>query len=603
MPKPSVSSAHFRFPWELSVALVLACINYIVWIWGHDICTLDSETAKHLLKAYEASYLWQNGDWGSAVNTRLYPPLFYMPAVALFALCGVRSESLALLSLLSFIMLSAVGVYGLARHIKLPRWECASAAYMCATYFALHLPIAGYIIEYAEAPFVILALWTLLASDLLYKRRLGLLFATCCGLGLLAKWMFILYLVMGLPLVLAAIFWQPEKRRNRAINLGLVLASIAIIALPWYNAHHYHGPNNEDDGSNFQATVGYMQRVVGDIASSQQAPVQANCPTPPRECRGDWQRTSWDRTWPVLIIRNFGELLRYIASCSPPHLTILLVLGIFTLGWQTWHSPLFRWEGLCILLCLLFPLLMFGLFPSLQEFDPGYAAMRYASALAPTALVLCVFIIPKLSRGRHILLIALNIITLVYSLGWYFPDNVRLYNSRWFLPIVYGSDHLEFADPCGWFTAPKLNALEQVAKRMEDYIEQGYQPAFVVSLPNHFQPLFAHLCRLNHDFPLAAYERGRWRYLSSFSQHPVEPDADWRQRPIIYLYQDHLLRETSPEHPDRGFADNCHIDQSNLDLVHRLLQQNQLNDTQAFVVPRHSCREVYYFSTCSPQGI
>lgn len=591
MPTPT---SRPRLPWLLLAVLVLTSVNYFVWLWGHDLSTLESETTKHLLKSYEMHVAFQHGDWGEALNTRPYPPLFYLPAAALYSLCGFRTESLALLSLLPFILLSVLGVYGLGCVLRLPRWECASAAFLCATYASVRVPYAGYVGEYAVMPCVILALWFLVASDFLANRRLSLLFALCCGLGLLAKWMFVLYVILGLPLVLVLLWRRPAQRQSRALNLGLVLVAITLIALPWYAAHHRHG--HTDDGSNFHEVLSYFQQSLDtDIAIVSRARSQAT------SSEETTLSTDWKRAY-VLQFAHYAS-----TQILPPHLTALLVLGLLAFGYQTWRGYCTQASFWCLFLCPIFALFVFFTYPTIDYFNPADAPQRYASVWVPLAALFCVMIFPHLPRGRRFLLVLLNLITFAYALGWYFPDSVRLYESCWFRPPVHGSDRLIFADPCGWFTAPKRSALEQLAARLDNYVIQGYQPAFIVGVHQDYQPLFAHLYGIsqqrssgdNFEIPVATYEEGHWQYLSCFSQHRVDPDLTWRQRPFIFIYQDHLPRQDSNKPRLRLLADNCRLDGQNLGLLQRMLRF-RLIDSAPLVVPRLNCHEVYYYSTHSP---
>ena len=104
---------------NLGVPLLLAMLGTLnMWaaLGFTQVSPLSSESAKHLSKAYQM--FWQincHWPWPDILNTITYPPCFYLNTVCWFQLFHHKSEALALISVMPYLIISAWSVYGLIK--------------------------------------------------------------------------------------------------------------------------------------------------------------------------------------------------------------------------------------------------------------------------------------------------------------------------------------------------------------------------------------------------------------------------------------------------------------------------------------------------------
>jgi hypothetical protein len=167
-------------------------------------------------------------------------PLVPLTAVIPNALFGTGVDA-SLLVEPAFFALLVVATYGVARRLTTPWWALLAAAVVAtapvvsdyARIFHFSVPAAALLVS---------ALWALMKSAGLTRRRWAVACGLLLGLMVLARSMTIAYLpgfaaAAALPILLA------EDRRERIVNFGLLCLSGAVLAGLWYL------PNAESVGS------------------------------------------------------------------------------------------------------------------------------------------------------------------------------------------------------------------------------------------------------------------------------------------------------------------------------------------------------------------
>ena len=113
--------------------------------------------------------------------------------------------------------------YGIGKHLLTPN-AAAIAATLTAFYPMLLWLSRETVIDYWLTAIVALAIWVLIESDGFSKPRMSLLFGAICGLGMLTKGTFALFLV--LPAL-----WFARRNWKQALPSGGIAA---VIAAYWY---------------------------------------------------------------------------------------------------------------------------------------------------------------------------------------------------------------------------------------------------------------------------------------------------------------------------------------------------------------------------------
>ncbi|MFC1705464.1 glycosyltransferase family 39 protein [Planctomycetota bacterium] len=160
------------------------------------------------------------------------PPLMMLVSQLFYAFLG-DSLFVARLSVSAFLPVLLFSAYGVGRHVH------NAAAGLLSAFFCLTLPCLfgfarTYMQEYALCSMLMLGLYLLLKCEHFTRRMPALAFGCICGLGLLTKWTFGLW--MFAPLAVA--FWRGSRRRSERrrglANAGLATLLGAAVAGPWY---------------------------------------------------------------------------------------------------------------------------------------------------------------------------------------------------------------------------------------------------------------------------------------------------------------------------------------------------------------------------------
>jgi len=164
-----------------------------------------------------------------------YPPL--VPAVtgALYVAAG-RSYETAMATNLIFLGLLLWGVWGLGNHFA-GRPAGVLAALLVLAAPGIRLAAAEYMLDLPLTCLVMLACWSCVLTGGFSIRPRSVLFGILCGLGMLTKWSFFLFL-------LAPVAWTLMEgiaaeagsggRMARWKNLGWALLCAVLVAAPYY---------------------------------------------------------------------------------------------------------------------------------------------------------------------------------------------------------------------------------------------------------------------------------------------------------------------------------------------------------------------------------
>jgi hypothetical protein len=193
-----------------------------------------------------------------------YPPLYYAVTAAFYALLGPTIDA-AQLSNLPAIVLLGLATYGIARFVMEP--GSAVLAAMLANFIPLLLWLSREtMLEYWLTAMVAVSLWTLFKSREFSNTKWSLAFGLCCGVGMLTKWTFVIF--VALPAV-----WAARKHPGNALKAS---AMAAVVASYWYVPQFYTMPQfwrqnaaaaafERDPSAIPQSFLFYMRAMEGSV--------------------------------------------------------------------------------------------------------------------------------------------------------------------------------------------------------------------------------------------------------------------------------------------------------------------------------------------------
>jgi hypothetical protein len=165
-----------------------------------------------------------------------YPPL--VPAVTgLLYLAAGRSYETAMATNLLFLGLLIWGVWGLGSHFA-GRPAGVMAALLVLAAPGIRLAAAEYMLDLPLACLVVLACWACVLTQEFTHRNRSIVFGILCGLGMLTKWSFFLFLLSPVVLTMTEGMRKAAAsavgRRARLQNLGWALLAAALVCAPYY---------------------------------------------------------------------------------------------------------------------------------------------------------------------------------------------------------------------------------------------------------------------------------------------------------------------------------------------------------------------------------
>ncbi|MGM9998827.1 MAG: hypothetical protein ACI38Q_05485 [Candidatus Bruticola sp.] len=554
--------------------IILLILLGFVSLWGAlgwaQLSPLSSESAKHLSKAYQMN--WQIAShcpWSSILNTITYPPCFYLQTVCWFKIWQQQSEAVAIFSVIPFLLISATAVYNMisegAEQLNYGQKSAAASfcgALTCLAMMTSSLLIEGYLIEYA------LTAWVSAAFCLLTQRRslsspLQILLLTAVlSLGLLTKWTFISYLLPLLACLILDFFLNLLTRHFTVKTIVKKLTSAAIcmlltafLAWLWYGARH-------GDSTNLGELIAHFTR-----SQSSEKVIQSGDPIFFHGFRA--HSHGFSKFGPI----NF--CLYASVHTIPPHLTMMILIGLLiaaahgvkkfrhlgsSSSAQSPDSPyvkLFSDMPSAVSLSLIFACCFYSLYPTPDLFVPE-KSLRHLAPLAPSALSLAFFWLPKLKGKSVCLVIPCLILSIAALFHWAIPTDSRWRGHILLGPSLPNSQLKAFSDPLGCLTSPQRSPLEKLCTFLTEEAADGW---LAVKLNNRedFDPFLTELygCSPQRSV-LLINEDKTYQWLDPLTQMPnqEQPPLNWQKIKVLaeryqVVWLGYAQIQTVPELPQR----------------------------------------------------
>ena len=211
--------------------------------WDQSVHLKDSLVSERLLLHPEwitpasiRAILHGSEDYPLMTPSGYYPPL--VPAVTgMLYLTAGRSYETAMATNLIFLGLLLWGVWGLGNHFAgRPAGTVAALLVLCAP--GIRLGAAEYMLDLPLTCMVILAAWACTLTDGFSRRARSVFFGILCGLGMLTKWSFFLFMMAPTVMILVEGLRQSRAgeapRRILLANFGWALLVAALVASPYY---------------------------------------------------------------------------------------------------------------------------------------------------------------------------------------------------------------------------------------------------------------------------------------------------------------------------------------------------------------------------------
>ncbi len=209
----------------LGIALLYLVTTNVIWI-SKDARPPFFDMAYHQTKAIKVYEAVQNRGLAGLGEiphlTGFYPPLFHSVIALFYAIFGTSSQAAALANLPAIAIL-LLATYGLGRRL-LPSGAAAASAVLVSFYPLLLWLSRETLIDYWLTALVTLAMLCLFKTENFSRRSESALFGIVCGLGMLTKWTFPLF--VALPAI-----WAARKNWKNASLAALTASSVSAI---WY---------------------------------------------------------------------------------------------------------------------------------------------------------------------------------------------------------------------------------------------------------------------------------------------------------------------------------------------------------------------------------
>jgi hypothetical protein len=192
-----------------------------------------------------------------------YPPFYQSVVAGFYAIFGKSVDAAQWANLVAIAIL-LFATYGLGRTLLKPV-PAAAAAVLVNFYPYLLWLSRETLTDYWLTSMVALAMWSLMRTNDFSDRKRSIIFGVVCGLGMLTKWTFALFLL--LPTLWAA--------RKNIKNAAIAAGTAAVLAAYWY-IHalgalaqllriNTAGAVNEGDPDrlSFQAVLFYVRALEG----------------------------------------------------------------------------------------------------------------------------------------------------------------------------------------------------------------------------------------------------------------------------------------------------------------------------------------------------
>jgi 4-amino-4-deoxy-L-arabinose transferase-like glycosyltransferase len=211
--------------------------------WDQAVHLRDSLVYERILVAPEAlsADVFREILHGSEEHPLLTPSGYYPPflpgVTALLYLVAGPTYEAAMVTNLVFLALLVWGVWGLGNELA-GRPAGVVAALLVLAAPGIRVNAWEYMLDLPLSAMVVVAVWSLLLTRGFSVRSRSLHFGAICGLGMLTKWSFFLFLAAPVLMVLIPGLRDDPKegvtRSRRLANLGWALLLAGLLMAPYY---------------------------------------------------------------------------------------------------------------------------------------------------------------------------------------------------------------------------------------------------------------------------------------------------------------------------------------------------------------------------------
>jgi len=221
--------------WLLLGAMLALFVGTNVWFISQHNFPSPSDEVNH---EQTILYYYYNGI--GRVRTLTYPPLFYQVSIVTHHLLGTGKQA-SIAANLPFWLALLLGTFGLTRRIANSSAAALLACLLVSTYPLTSSMARMVMLDFALAGMVALAMWLLVESEAFARRGVTIAFGVVCGLGMLTRSSFVIFLAgpTVVKLICAVRRGRPAEtetpRRNRLVSFGIAMSLGLLIASYWYS--------------------------------------------------------------------------------------------------------------------------------------------------------------------------------------------------------------------------------------------------------------------------------------------------------------------------------------------------------------------------------
>jgi 4-amino-4-deoxy-L-arabinose transferase-like glycosyltransferase len=213
------------------IGAALAFLAITVWWVAVDARVPDADNGKHLLSTFRMYDGLADGHLRTPLNLDTgYPPLAYLVGAVGVLIGGATRQSAILAENLVFVPLLVGGCYAAGRLAYDRGVGVLAALFVLAVPMVMSL-FHVMMLDGPMAALVAVTIGLLMASRRFEDVRWSLLAGVACGLGLLTKQTFVLFVLGFLVVMLARGGWRHWR------GLLAFAVAAAVIAAPWYVEH------------------------------------------------------------------------------------------------------------------------------------------------------------------------------------------------------------------------------------------------------------------------------------------------------------------------------------------------------------------------------
>ena len=200
----------------LALLIIFHAVNNYL-ILNNDTTTYSARNALHYLQSIKI----RDSPLRIAIMEGYgYPPLYYWSTLPMYLFFGISQDIAARTNIIYFIIL-IFAVYGIGKELG-NRETGLLSALIVSTFCSIFAYSRVYSIDFCLVPLVALAVYFLIKTKELTNRKYSILFGAACGLGMLLKWNFSIYIIgPALYYIIKSFFFSKLIIKKRKTGIGL----------------------------------------------------------------------------------------------------------------------------------------------------------------------------------------------------------------------------------------------------------------------------------------------------------------------------------------------------------------------------------------------